>query len=497
MHDRRCPTGVWLATLLLPTLLAPGLLACGEGAFSGGELDGGPLQDAGLSDAGPTDAGPADAGPGDAGPTDAGPLDDGGVDAGPELDAGPRLPTGHADRSALLPATAESTTDLDLADLDGDGDLDLLFASQPGDDGSGLLGGVEVVRGTGSGAFVAAAEPALADFGAWTFVVAGDVDGDGDADAVLTRPSYAKREVALLRNDGTGALTPDDTSMPMITGDPEGLVFGAPVLVDVDGDGDLDLVVPVSFSNDFASDRPNLLLLNDGSGAFTVDDTGRLPAIEAGADYTVTVCAGDVTGDGSPDLYLGETERQQRLLVNDGSGRFTDETLDDGAGAARLPLDALRAYGCKIADLDGDGDRDIVVVSDSGTDASSGNPTLFDDVLLRNDGAGHFTLETLPAPGGPYDSRGLAVGDLDGDGYVDLIIGHSDTPVPHGGRALDVLLGTSAGTFEPVGGMPSWPVGIYALGLGDLDGDGRADVVGAVAVGEPGVPLTNVLLLSR
>jgi len=338
-----------------------------------------------------------------------------------------------ADRSAALPANDLSTTDVQAGDLDGDGDLDLVWVSQP--DALGNAGGVDVTRNLGRGVFAAADEAGFPDVGSWTFVRLADVDGDGDLDLVLSRPATTRVELLLLRNDGAAGFTQDDAALPAITGAVHGYVFGRVAAGDVDGDGDLDLLVPVLADTTFTQSMPNLLLLNAGDGTFAVDDTGRLPALPSPDDATLCVV---------------------------------------------------------LADLDGDGDLDLAVANDTPT---GGQPA--PSVVLRNDGAGHFTATDLPSTDTPHDARGLAVADLDRDGHLDLLLTNATEFFPHGGTALEVLLGHGDGTFTPAAGLPDYLVGAFGVAAGDLDGDGWPDV--AIAVAEPAAgttALANILLLT-
>ncbi|MGH7150324.1 MAG: FG-GAP-like repeat-containing protein, partial [Planctomycetota bacterium] len=141
-----------------------------------------------------------------------------------------------------------------------------------------------------------------------TFAVAlGDVDGDGDLDAVVGTWG----EISLYLNDDGGVFR-DSTagSFPSwfgLIGDVRAAAFG-----DVDGDGDLDLLM--AFSTSGGQVR---LLLNSGAGVFTPTN---LP-IQFGAPYAIAV--GDVDGDGDLDAFLGGPDR---LFLNGGTGTFTDVT---------------------------------------------------------------------------------------------------------------------------------------------------------------------------
>jgi hypothetical protein len=400
------------------------------------------------------------------------------------------------DRGTAVEGVARSTTDVQLVDVDRDGRLDVVWASQFGG-GVYPAGGVDLSLNRGGGTFSNIVVGDETNLGSWTFVAPSDVNKDGYPDLLLTRPARSVTEILLLRNQRDGGFASDTAAMPSITGNAEGLVFGRVAVADVDRDGDPDLILPVSYTSDFTADRPNVLLINDGTGRFARDTSGRLPTIAAGLDFTFCIATGDVNGDGAPDLFLGEGGARQRLLINNGSGVFSDQSDDDDTGRARLPTTAMRGYQCKMADVDEDGDHDIVVVNDVAATAT-GNVTQAPQ-LFTNDGTGHFSLRELPVgPGGPYDNRGVAIGDVNGDRIPDLIFSADSYTVPHNGHAVDLLLGQCDGGFVySAGGLPSINKGVHGVAIGDLDGDGKAEVVGAVPTPSDAGSYANVLLRSQ
>lgn len=221
------------------------------------------------------------------------------------------------------------------------------------------------------------------------------------------------------------------------------------LFVDVDTDGDPDILV----SNTGFPGSLDRLFTNDGQGFFQ-DETGeRLPFL---VDQTSMVAAGDLDGDADPDLFVSNVAGENRLLVNDGTGVFADET------AARLP----GGEGTRIAflgDLDTDGDLDAL--------AAGYGPAR----LLLNDGRGFFADGTggrLPAI--DPDARAGLLEDTDADGDLDLVIGFE---LPPG----IVLENDGEGVFTVTGSLPAPYDTMRTRGIacGDVDRDGDFDLVTA------------------
>ena len=146
----------------------------------------------------------------------------------------------------------------------------------------------------------------------------------------------------------------------------------------------------------------------------------RIPA-SASAGNSSGVVFKDLTGDGWADLYVGRQGDNYGgatnvLLVNDGTGCFRDET------AMRIPGELSRATNEVAAiDLDQDGDLDLAVANRC---ARSGCGVESEDYVVRNDGFGHFTVLPI-APGIRTDSRSVAVGDLNKDGWPEIVFGNA------------------------------------------------------------------------
>jgi hypothetical protein len=167
-----------------------------------------------------------------------------------------------------------------------------------------------------------------------------DVDQDWDLDILVS--SKSSPTSYLFRNDGTGHFTNDPDALPHY---PNNYDFA---VMDVDGDGDLDLAT----INDGVNSR-NHLFINDGTGVFTDETATRMTGTaNPGADDNASVFV-DVDSDGDADLLVASLSGPERLLINDGTGHFT-------LGGQATPNDTPGSLGIAVGDLNGDGRPDVV-----------------------------------------------------------------------------------------------------------------------------------------
>jgi hypothetical protein len=371
------------------------------------------------------------------------------------------------DTAATIGTTAEWTNKVELADVDGDGWLDAILANGRGYASAGTPEASRVFRNLAAwgGAPPYFEEITTTVFGTATgharVIKARDIDGDGDDDLFVGN-TYGDPS-RLYRRDAGGWTDVSATQLP-----------GAPVpwvgdadFGDVDGDGDLDLVLadwgtnlnvgapprlylddaagtytdatathvpptPIAWSweldladvdNDFDLDllvaskngSGSFLYRNDGTGHFTDATAGNLP--QFGNNYETEIM--DVDRDGDLDLVTlnDGTALRDHLFVNDGAGAFTDATATRLAGAANPAADDNMAA---FLDVDADGDADLLIGSLSGAG----------DRLLINDGTGTFALEAGAVPGSSPGTLGIAFGDVDGDRRLDLLMGQGEAAFP-------------------------------------------------------------------
>jgi hypothetical protein len=300
-------------------------------------------------------------------------LNDG---AGHFTDSGQRL-IGHGTSWDVTHAVA-------LGDLDGDGDADILF-------GNAIQAPNTVWYNDGTGRFEFHREYPMQSaneigYSLSAAVALGDLDGDGDLDAYVgnccrsqwimfsegqsTAQGFADAYNAVWLkanrggrefeggdpadrvwlNDGTGHFT--DSGQRLGASDSYAVALG-----DVDGDGDLDAFVGNAYLG-----PADEVWLNDGSGRFT-DSEQRL-----GDENTRVVVLDDVDRDGDLDAFA-DSDTSGRIWTNDGSGRYQ----------SGQQFDWNRNYVSQLADVDGDGDRDVFAIRFDGR-----------CLVWRNDGTGRF-----------------------------------------------------------------------------------------------------------
>ena len=307
-------------------------------------------------------------------------------------------------------------------------------------------------------------------------VAVADYDNDGWPDLFLSEYRHGGgTRTALVHNRGGGRLERHDgfvrVQIPGVKG-------AGPAFADFDNDGDQDLFVPVGQYN--WPDRVRNALLRNDRGVFT--DV----AAAAGLDQvlpTATAVWLDYDGDGYLDLYtgnLGRPETRNILYHNDGDGTFTDATAAAGLDIAFHPGMGGTNGGLVAGDFDDDGWPDLFV-------AAWGAPNR----LLLNDGDGAFVDATTSGIADTGEAYGVAAGDVNNDGLLDLFQVSGFTAENRSSLYLNLGGGTFLDVTESAGLNPLTADNDVGLVLADVDNDGDLDVVGVAGARRGGYLFLN------
>jgi len=336
----------------------------------------------------------------------------------------------------VITNSADAAVSMHAADLDGDGDIDVLSSSIYDDklawyeniDGLGTFGPPQIVD--------------LNDVYARSSVYTADLDGDGDTD-VLSASSYDNKIAWYENTDGLGSFV----TKQVITTSADGV--NSVRSADLDGDGDLDLLSASNNDNEIAWYENT-----DGFGTF-----GPQQVIAMSTSGVWSVHAADLDGDGDQDV----------MSASFGSDKIAWYENTDGQGTFILQqviITMIVNGACSVhaTDLDGDGDPDVLSAS------------TYDDKIAwyeNTDGLGTFGPQQVITTSAYY-AKSVHTADLDGDGDPDVLSASYDDNKIAWYENTDGL-----GVFGPQLVITTNAVGADSVYSSDLDGDGDTDVLSA------------------
>jgi len=301
-----------------------------------------------------------------------------------------------------------------LGDLDGDGDLDALLVNFSGE--------ADQIWTNEGGVFYDSGQSLGSEDG--RFGALGDVDNDGDLDAYIV--NWQQPDKVWL-NNGHGVFA--DSGQTLGSGNSRHVS-----LADLDSDGDLDAYCVLQSETD-------QVWINTGSGTF-IDSSQVLSD-----SYGLGAMLGDLNNDGSLDVFIVNWNQPEQVWTNDGAGNFYNSGQALGTGYSR---------DVGLADLNGDGAMDAFVARDN----NGANK------VWLNNGSGTFSDSGQSL--GTSRSRGVTMGDLDGDGDIDAYVANY-------GQANAVWLNDGQGSFFR-DSVTSEINNSWRAALGDVNGDGCLDV---------------------
>ena len=377
--------------------------------------------------------------------------------------------TGHFTRVEPGYATGygSGTADLTVTDIDGDGNADVVVGSS----GGGLYGAS--INGQGQTHFLLGrGDGTLASPPLWSnaLTVVADFDHDGKSDLLALDNSTGTSGVRPLLGDGQGGFRPGAFS-------PLGFDFNNGTLeawlaADLNGDGNADLIATQNTSSQPPSGIVHTRLGN-GDGTFHASGTDVAVGFGLGSfgygNGSLPALA-DFAGEGTLDLAVvgyPVSGSGLYLIRGNGDGTLQPPQTIDGGLTGSGDPPAIVA----AADFNGDGKPDLVV-TDSGR--RYGSPPVAGSVrIYRNLGGGNFAAAVILP--GPMYPEGLAIGDVNGDGRPDIVV--TSESAAFANDTLYVFLGNGDGSFQAARTQDLPDYWYQSIAIGDADNDGKQDLV--------------------
>ena len=250
-------------------------------------------------------------------------------------------------------------------------------------------------------------------------------------------------------------------------------------VADINGDHFVDLVVAncLALNNTCgnggeAAGGVVSILFGDGSGKFGVPRN-----YDVGASNANFVKVADVNRDGNADLLVAACGRAGSAFCYDPAGGIVSVMLGNGDGTFKAPLangsGGISATSLDVGDMNGDGNLDLVVANFFDTSANSNSGIV--GVLLGN-GDGTFSKFTAYSSG-RVGATSVALADLNNDHKLDVVVGNGDCPNTADAMCVGILIGNGDGSLKPVFTVPSGGGEVTGVAVADVNVDGKPDVI--------------------
>jgi hypothetical protein len=367
-----------------------------------------------------------------------------------------------------------------VADVNGDGKPDLLVANLcaavVADCAYGGTGSIGVLLGNGDGTFQAAVNYDSGGENANSIVVA-DVNGDGKLDLLVSNGDPLSLSgggvVGILLGNGDGTF---QVAVVYSTG---GDGAASLAVGDVNGDDKLDLVVANGCNvGTICSNGVLGVVLSDGGGSFQA-----APNYDSGGYIATSTAVADVNGDGKLDVIVANQCATFANCPSASNGSVAGVLLGKGNGTFRAvvgyPAGGYEAESIAVADVNGDGKLDLLVANYCGTAPNSSNNCLSSGVVGVLLGNGDGTFQTAKAYASGYFPAYIAVADVNGDGKPDLLVANNcaSSDCSNDNGLVSVLLGNGDGSFQSAKTYGTGGANAQAIAVADVNGDGKPDLL--------------------